>query len=108
MYLHFALPCITHWLLTQSSPGVFLGRDLPVSGSINFTSKFGRMKPTEFLCVLPNPFCANVSVMQLCSVSPYACKRINLHLRNTYYNYLGRGFGLRAVSNLTHLYGLTY
>jgi hypothetical protein len=35
-------------------------------------------------------------VMQLCSVNPYACIRINLHLRNTYYKYLGRRFGLRC------------
>ena len=66
---------MTHWLLTQISPGVFLGRDRDVSGSMNLTSIFGRMNPTEFLLAVP-PWsslgAACVSVMQLCSVNPYA------------------------------------
>lgn len=68
------LPFMTHWLLTQTSPGVFLGRDRPVSGSTNLTSMLGRMKPTEFFLAMPWPFLGSpwVSVMQLCSVSPYA------------------------------------
>lgn len=47
------LPFMTHLLLTQISPEVLLGSEFPVSGSTNFTSKFGRINPTEFLFATP-------------------------------------------------------
>lgn len=71
----FLVPCMTHWLRTHTSPGVFFGSDRPVSGSINLISRLGRMNPTEFFLATPWLLFRSpcVSVMQLCSVNPYAC-----------------------------------